>query len=171
MAEHNASLPPQTVTIRLEFVDTDPHQPDPATRGEVARRAVHELRSEGYTVQPAYTGTRGGDVFEIIRQVVQQIQDNQELLTALVSLATPIITHFLGRRASKANSRQKIEKNIEVEVAVDHMSADVRSEDAEDADRLLARLLQVHPNLAQTVTPSSTFSVRVHVPPSEEKSL
>ena len=162
---------PSTIAIGLAFLDADPQQPDPATTGVIARQAVGELQAEGYPIQPVYTGARGGEWFEIGRQLVQMIQDNKELLSALVSLATPIVSYFFRRRDSQGRASQQTQAHVKVEVVIDGKPIEVGAEDTADVDRLVARLLHAQPNLVQTVTPTSTLRVRVHVPPSEKRSL
>jgi hypothetical protein len=171
MAERHPSEYPQTIAIGLEFVDADPQHPDPATTGAVARLAVGELRAEGYPIQPAYTGARGGEWFEIGRQLSQLIQDNKELLSALVSLATPVVGYFFRRRDSQGRASKQAQPHVKVEVVIDGKPIEVGSEDAGDVDRLVARLLRAQPNMVQTVTPASTLHVRVHVPPREREAL
>jgi hypothetical protein len=171
MAEHHAAEFPQTIAIGLAFLDADPQHPDPATTGAIARQAVGELQAEGYAIQPVFTGARGGEWFEIGRQLVQTIQDNKELLSALVSLATPIVSYFFRRRASQGRASQQTQAPVKVEVAIDGKPIEVGAEDTADVDRLVARLLRAQPNLVQTVTPASTLHVRVHVPSREEEPL
>jgi hypothetical protein len=174
MPERPTSPPPHTIAIGLEFVDADPRHPDPATTGAMARRAVDALRAEGYTIQPAYTGTKGGEWFDIIRQGVQMIQDNRELLTALVSLATPIITYFFQRRASQERASQPTSTLVtvnSVEVVIENQPIEICVEETADVDRLVMRLVQAYPHLIQTVRPSGTLQVRVRVPPRVQESL
>jgi len=171
MAERRASEYPQTITIGLEFVDADPQHPDPATTGMAARRAVGALRAEGYPIQPAYTGARGGEWFEIGHQLVQLIQDNKELLSALVSLATPIVSYFFRHRDAQASASQHTPTPVKVEVVIDGKAIAVGSEDMGDVDRLMTRLLRAQPNLVQTVTSTSTLHMRIHVPRREEESV
>ena len=84
----------ESLTILLEIVPADASNPDPAALGDVARDTVDSLRQAGYDVKPAYTGTRGGNVFEIIRELAQHVQDNKELLTALFGTAVPIVQYL-----------------------------------------------------------------------------
>jgi hypothetical protein len=163
MAERSASEYPQILAIGLEFVDADPQHPDPAITGVAARQAVGELRAEGYPIQPAYTGARGSEWFEVGRQLAQLIQDNKEFLSALVSLAIPIVSYFFRHRDAQASASQHTPTQVKVEVVIDGKAIAVSSQDTEDVDQFMARLLLVQPNLVQTVTPASTLHVRVYV--------
>jgi hypothetical protein len=134
-------------------------------------QAVGELRAEGYPIQPAYTGARGGEWFEIGRQLVQLIQENKELLSALVSLATPIVSYFFRRGDPQGHASQQTPTYVKVELVIDNKTMAVSAEDAADVDRFTARLLRAQPNLVQTVTPASTLHVRVYVPRREAGSV
>jgi hypothetical protein len=59
--------------LQLDFLLEDPEDPDPDAVSAAAGDAIHDLRHAGYTVAPAYTGEKGGELFEVIRQGVQDI--------------------------------------------------------------------------------------------------
>jgi hypothetical protein len=161
-----------TVTIQLTFVDADEQQRDPATVGETARKTADDLRGKGYTVQPAYTGAKGGDVFTIAAQLGQNIVDNKELLEALLDLALPILTFLLGRQAERddkekqtaAPPQQTQQQSVNISITINQATAQVESADLDGNERLLRKLLAVQPDLIDTVTPQSTPHIEVHVP-------
>src|SRR5258708_9798745 len=47
--------------ITLEVIPDDPHDADPALVDAVGRDTADALRNDVYTIEPVYTGTRGGD--------------------------------------------------------------------------------------------------------------
>jgi hypothetical protein len=157
--------------IRLAFVSADTNNPDPAIVGEVARQTVTDLRGQGYTVRPARTGAKGGDVFTIAAQLGQNIVDNKELLIALLGLATPILTFLLDRieqrldreEQSTALSPHTQEQSTNTYIIINQATAQVEADDLDDNDRLLRKLLAVQPDLIDTVTPESTLQIEVQV--------
>lgn len=114
----------QSFTMHLAFVNADDRQPDPATVGEEARQSITALREQGYTVQPAYTGAKGGDVFTIAAQIGQSIVDNKELLISLISVATPILTFLLNRHEKRLDKddrsvmSQQQEQSIDIYISI-----------------------------------------------------
>lgn len=162
---------PNTLSIQIAFVNADEQQPDPATVGEAARQAVGDLRRQGYTVQSAYTGAKGGDVFTIAAQLGQTIVENKELLIALIVTATPILTFLLDRHEKRldkeeqaAASSQQAQQSTNIYITINQATAQVETTDLDDNERLLRKLLDVQPDLIETVTPESTPQIEVRVP-------
>jgi hypothetical protein len=162
---------PNTLSIQIAFVNADEQQPDPATVGEAARQAVGDLRRQGYAVQTAYTGAKGGDVFTIAAQLGQNIVDNKELLVSLISMARPILTFLLNRHEKRlekeeqaAAPTQQQQQSINIFITINQATAPVESADLDDNERLLRKLLDVQPDLIDTVTPQSTPQIEVRVP-------
>jgi hypothetical protein len=161
----------QTFTIHLAFVDADEQQPDPATVGETARQTVDDLRSQGYTVQPAYTGAKGGELF-----IIAGLISNKELLIALIGLATPILTFLLNRHEKRldkeeqaAASSQQAQQSTNIFITINQATAQVETADLDDNERLLHKLLAAQPDLIDTVTPESTPQIEVQVPPKPQR--
>jgi len=61
--EHQTNTQP--ITIELEFLPENEHDPDPAAVSEAEHTIVSTLKQNGYTVQPIYTGKRGDFLFAI----------------------------------------------------------------------------------------------------------
>ena len=88
MESQQDSATSQPITLTLEVVPEDPLDSDPALVDAVGRDTAGALRSEGYTVQPVYTGTRGGPLVEVITFLTQTASitwANKEALIADVS--------------------------------------------------------------------------------------
>ena len=73
MENQQDSTTSQPVTLTLEVVPEDPQNSDPALVDAVGRDTADARRSEGYTVQPVYTGTRGGPLVETIAFLSQTL--------------------------------------------------------------------------------------------------
>lgn len=159
----------QSFTMHLAFVNADDRQPDPATVGEEARQSITALREQGYTVQPAYTGAKGGDVFTIAAQIGQSIVDNKELLISLISVATPILTFLLNRHEKRLDKddrsvmSQQQEQSIDIYISINQAIVQVDTADLDDNERLLRKLLAVQPDLIDTVTPETRPEIEVRV--------
>ncbi len=73
MENQQDSTTSQPITLTLEVVPEDPQNSDPALVDAVGRDTADALRSEGYTVQPVYTGIRGGPLVETIAFLSQTL--------------------------------------------------------------------------------------------------
>jgi hypothetical protein len=157
------------VVIQIAFVDADERKPDPFAVGEEARESVNGLRAQGYTVQPAYTGAQGGDVFQIATEIGQRIVENKELLISLIGLSTPILSFLLNRYEKRVDKREALvasgqqDSSISVIFTIDQASIPVEARDLDGNERLLQKLLGIKPELIHTVTPASKPEIRVEV--------
>ncbi len=52
--------------IQLEILSDDQNPATPATLDTVAEEVRKALRKDGYIAEPAYTGTKGGELFQLI---------------------------------------------------------------------------------------------------------
>lgn len=161
----------KTVTIRITFVSADEQQRDPATIGTIARHSIEELGQHGYTIQPAYSGTKGGEIFEIATQLGKNVVDNKELLIALIGVATPILTFLLDRQKKRlemneeqlAALNREQQQSIQIYLTINETTTPIAPFDLEDNERLLRKLLEQQPNLAHTVTSETIPEIEVHV--------
>lgn len=157
------------VTIQIAFVDADERKPDPFVVGEEARETVNGLRVQGYSVQPAYTGAQGGDVFQIAAEIGQRIVDNKELLISLIGLSTPILSFLLNRYEKRVDKQEALaasgqqDSSVSVIFTIDQVSISVEARDLDDDERLLHKLLEIKPELIHTVTPVSRPEIRVEI--------
>src|SRR5215469_13255130 len=97
---------PQPITIELEFVPEDERDADPAAVGEVGRSVIEALTQDGYTVQPVYTGERGGFLLAIPLVLLlagQAIAANKDLLIELLKTVQPVIAYVFRGRDKKAS--------------------------------------------------------------------
>lgn len=156
----------QTVKVFLELVPEDLQNPDPASIGAVAREIADNLRRDGYTINPAYTGQKGGNLFEVVQQLGQSIQSNKEFLTVLFGLATPIAQYLLKERDHRSEKEHTVSENqsIKVTVAVDGASIAVETPDIESAAKLANVFRLTHPDIAVNTTIHSVVKVSGSVP-------
>src|SRR5947209_1600439 len=112
MENQQDSTTSQPITLTLEVVPEDPLDSDPALVDAVGRDTANALRSEGYTVQPLYTGSRGGPLVEIIAFLSQTLVTawaNKEVLIADLSGLVTILT---AAAAVAGKARQAYEKRV-----------------------------------------------------------
>lgn len=156
------------LTIQIEFTDSDPARPDPASVSAFTDEALADLRAQGIELQPAYTGAMGGDVYEIVRQLADGAAANKDVVLALItSVAAPIagaLAERLKQRASKpaATPAPAPSAPPPVIVIVEGAQAEV-SESEIMSDELLRRLLAADPALAEKVSTATKPVVRARV--------
>lgn len=158
-----------TITIQVAFVpdETSAAMPDPALAEEVGRNVANKLTSQGYAIQPAYTGTRGGALFDVVFQTAQAIQDNKEFLMTLAGLAATIIPLYTQVRkeridGDRGKDEQKTPPPSPITIVIDNnRTITPLPEEMESSDALLERLLQE--SVTTPITPQSNVSLRVSV--------
>ena len=157
---------PDQLTIQIEFVDSDPTQPDPATVSAFADEALADLRTHGIEPQPAYTGAMGGDIYEVVRQIADGAAANKDVVLALITgVAAPIagaLAARLGQRAAEKPVAPAPLLPPQVIVIVAGAQVEV-SEPTITSDELLRRLLAADPALTQKVSTATKPVVRARV--------
>ncbi len=167
----------QPITLTLEVVPEDPQNSDPALVDAIGRDTADALRSEGYTVQPVYTGTRGAPLVEIIvflSQALAAAWANKEILIADVSGLVTILT---AAAAVVEKARQAYEKRVGKDTAQQYpisFTLDINGmsvpftvsnvASAEDILQMAQRLQASHPSLARTNPSRSKAEVKASVP-------
>ena len=154
---------PDQLTIQIEFVDSDPTQPDPATVSAFADEALADLRAHGIEPQPAYTGAMGGDVYEVVRQLAEGAVANKEIVLALITgVAAPIASALAERLKQRTATKPAMAPQPPVIIIVEGTQVEV-SEPEITADELLRRLLAADPALMQKVSAATKPVVRARV--------
>jgi hypothetical protein len=167
----------QPIKLTLEVVPEDPQNSDPALIDAVGRDTANALRGEGYTVQPVYTGTRGGPFVEIIAFLSQALTAawaNKEILIADVSGLVSVLT-AAATIVSKA--RQAYERRvgkdtpqqypISFTLDINGTSVPFSVSDAASAEEILQmaqRLQASHPALKGTDPSRSKVGVKASIP-------
>jgi hypothetical protein len=170
--------PAELPTIQFEIVAEGGRDSDPAAAGVVARGLAEGLRQEGYSVQPAYTGEKGGTVYELLLQellppailAIHLAWSHKETLINLFKAIGPLVEQVV----------KKQDQHLKLEVTVDGASISVEApslkttehltelgqKNAEQLMELVAHNFEVqHPQIAEKVTPRSSLKVTVSVPP------
>ncbi len=177
MQNQQDSTTSQPITLTLEVVPEDPGSSDLALVDAVERDTTNALRSEGYTVQPLYTGTRGSPLVEIIlflSQVLATAWANKEAIIADVSGLVAILT---AAATVVGKARQAYEKRVGKDTArqypisftldingrsVPFAVADATS--AEDIFQMAQRLQASHPALKNVDPSQSKAGVKASIP-------
>jgi hypothetical protein len=78
--------------ILLELLPTDANDADPALLASIGMEVTTILRDQGETVQPVYSGRRGG---ELVLQIISAAWDQKEIIlsdmSSLITILTPIV--------------------------------------------------------------------------------
>jgi hypothetical protein len=177
MENQQDSATSQPVTLTLKVVPEDPLNSDPALVDAVGRDTADVLRSEGYTVQPANTGTRGGPLFEIyvfLSQTLAAAWANKEALIADVS---GLVTILGAAVTVVTKARQAYEKRVGKDAAQQYpisFTLDINGtsvpfavsdvECAEEIIKMAHRLQEIHPSLIGIDASRSKAGVKASVP-------
>ncbi len=156
--------------ITLEVVPDDPHDADPALVDAVGRDATDALRNDGYTIEPVYTGTRGGG---FLVTVLATAWAQKDLIladgSALITIFTPVVS--LAKRLHEAHERRAgkdaaQQSPIKITVEIDGASISIEAPDLENAEgaiKLAQRFQTQHPAIASQVTSQSNAKLKASV--------
>src|SRR5260370_2302716 len=131
--------------ITLEVTPDDPHDADPALVDAVGRDTADALSNDGYTIEPVYTGTRGGDF--LVNVLATAWAQKDTILadgSALTTIFTPVVSFAKrlheahGRRVGKDAAQQS---PIKITVEIDGASISIEAPDRETAETLAQRFL------------------------------
>src|SRR4051794_23656169 len=93
--------------ITVEVVPEDPLDADMALVDAVGRDTADALRLDGYTIEPVYTGQRGGFLVDVVVPFFNAIAANRDIILAdaseLVTILTPVV--LIARHLLKAHKR------------------------------------------------------------------
>ncbi len=125
----------QTISIAFQFevVADEQYPADPATLGEVGRYVAQELRKMGYPVEPIYSGERGGELFEFIKNVAVVTWEHRDAIMEMVKDAG-IFIGVIGaaQKVVTANHKEPIQITIEIS---DDDGASLKSEGVDDESK------------------------------------
>ncbi len=164
MSDQQLSIIPKDIIIQLEIVSEDEQQPDSADVEEVSREIVDALRSSGYTVEPTYTGTKGGPAFDIVVHIYNVIHDNEALLTAVFMTTSSILQCIMKVRDWRAEKEKTRRAPIEITVEVNSKPLTIKASDVGSVTELLKQLQRTHPEVTKQVLPQTNVKTRVQVP-------
>ncbi len=177
MENQQDSTTSQPITLTLEVVPEDPQNSDPALVDAVGRDTADALRSEGYTVQPVYTGIRGGPLVETIAFLSQTLAAAWANKEALISDVSGLVTILTAAATVVSKARQAYEKRVGKDTAQLYpisFSLDINGtsapfavadvESAEDILQMAQRLQASHPSLRGTDPSRGKAGVKASVP-------
>jgi len=169
MSDQEHSHNPQSIAIQLEIVPEDEQDADPVAMGDVGRSVVDALRRDGYTIQPAYTGERGGILFEIVsflQATVQIAITHKDLLIEMFKAASPIAKHFV-EEGEKHLAKAATHGHIKVEIGIEGNYIQAEATDFagnEQIIKLANKFLERYSSTIEHLTPRSTVKIRGSVP-------
>ena len=153
-------------TITLEIVPEDPHDADPAMVDAVGRDTADALRNDGYTIEPVYTGQRGGFLINVLIPVLTAAWAQKDIIltdgSALVTIFTPVV--LIARHLQEIHERRKGGKDtvqqspIKITAVIDAAPITIEAPDLETAEaamKLAKRFQTQHPAVASKVTNQS----------------
>ena len=158
--------------ITLEVVPDDSHDADPALVDAVGRDTADALRNDGYTIEPVYTGTRGGGLLvNVVMPMLATTWAQKDIIladgSALVTIFTPIV--LIARKLHEAHDQRKgkdaaQQSPIKITVEIDGAPISIEAPDRETAETLAQRFLTQHPAIASRVTSQSKAKIKASVP-------
>lgn len=165
--------------ILLEIVPDDPQVPDPVAIQEVSRQVIQDLKQDGDSVTPVYTGQRGGidALFQVAISGAQtlgtDIMAHKDVFDVVVSICA-ILTSVRSLVTHLWHPGGKVERqphhDVKVTVTIDQGTIELTSSDLADDERvkqLADHFLQLYP--ATKVTPHSQVKVKGRVSPRKRR--
>jgi hypothetical protein len=157
-----------TITIKLELVPQTPKSADPAEVEALGREVAAALRQQGFTVKPAYTGEKGGIVYDFITALTpwaQSAMTNKEILIALFGAAKPVLEYFLGKlkKQPQAQLAGTQTPNLKLSLELPNAKLELEGRDLDEVDgleQLAERFIKNNPTLAGQVTLQSEVKVK-----------
>lgn len=154
----------QHAVMQLAILPEDADTPDSAAISALGQHVAAALREGGYTVQPTYTGERGGSLFEIVSQILEVARQNQDLLAALVTAATPVVQYLFEARKDQGARANAEASPVKVTIEVDGAPVVIESADVASAAKMAEAFRAAHPAVAAKVTARSRVKVIGTVP-------
>ncbi len=165
MGEQHSSTSTQNLMIQLEIVSENEHQADIADIDEVSRSLVDSLRKNGYTVKPHYTSRMGSPVYDVIIDIYQLIHGNEELLVALFTSVTAVLT-FISSHTKQDSKEKKQHTLAQIEITFPMIDdkdrpLTIKAPDPETAITLLKHINDVSSQGVKTVDSGSRVKIKM----------
>jgi hypothetical protein len=165
---------PQQITLSLEVVPEDPQDADMALVSAVGLDMTEALRNDGYTVEPSYTGQRGGFLVDVVIPFLTAVWTQKEVILAdvsalvgILSSAIPVVQRLrkaYEKRIGKGTAQQA---SIKITLEIDNASISVEAPDLQSAQaalNLAQHFKSRYPLVATKVTHQSHVKVKGSVP-------
>jgi hypothetical protein len=162
-------------TFMLEVLPADANDADPALVSAVGSDVANIFREHGETVQPLYTGQRGGEFLVQIATLLTTAWTNKEVIlsdvSTLVSILTPLVLtsrHLWNAYERRVGKDMAQQHPLTVTIEVNDVAMKVEAADRTDALAIATELAQRYqaqhpPSGAQDLSPT-TAKVQAHVP-------
>ena len=170
--------------IILEIIAEDPQDADPVAIGEVGRGILDEVKQEGFSVEPVYTGQRGGlellfEIFNYVqttahtvgtdvyaqRDVIGEIANLVTVFVGVSPLAMKIFTAREKHATKQAIVAQEPQHSVKISIVIDGAPLTVEAANFKDAEALLElakKFHSAHPNV--NATSQSQVKIQASVP-------
>ena len=171
----NEQMPP----ILLEIVVEDEENVDLYEMSAATRAIVNEVKHDGYSIEPQYTGQRGGLdlLFEVLpyvqtiwaglyaqRETISIIAD----LSAVFAVVSPLIMSVFKAREKQTAASPVPPVKLTIMIDGAPISVEVANlQDAESALELAKRFHSVHPTVKPT--PQSQVQIQAKVPKKQKR--
>jgi hypothetical protein len=154
----------QGSTIRFEVLPEEGQTVDIADVDEVGQELVDELRLNHYSVDPAYTGKKGGPAYDILIQIPQFIHENREILLAMFDSISLTLQCLLLARDRRAEREKERRAPLVFTLDVNGKPITITAQNAESGAKLLESFQQAQPEEAKKVTVASNVKLKARVP-------
>ena len=157
--------------IILEIVAEDDHDADLVAIGEIGRGILDEVKRDGFTVEPVYTGQRGG--VELLFEIVNYVQTTAQMVGTdiyaqrdVIGVVANLMTVFVGVSPLAMKIFKVQEKHpIKISIVIDGVPITVEAVNFKDAEAMLELAKEFyakHPYV--NATPQSQVKIQASVP-------
>lgn len=170
---------PQQITLSLEVVPEDPQDADMALVSAVGLDMTEALRNDGYTVEPTYTGQRGGFLVDVVIPFLTAVWTQKEVILAdvsalvgILSSAIPVVQRLRKAYEKRIGKDTAQQAPIKITLEIDKAPISVEAPDlqtAEAALELAQHFQSQYPLVAAKVTRQSHVKVKGSVPKRQQR--
>ncbi len=169
----------QVSSILLEIVAEDEENADIFEMSAATRAIVNEVKQDGYSIEPQYTGQRGGldlifEVLPYLQSVWEGIYAQRETISIIADLSavfaaiSPLVVSVFKAREKQAATSPVPPVKLTIMIDGAPISVEVANlQDAESALELAKRFHSVHPTVKPT--PKSQVKIQAKVPKKQKR--
>jgi hypothetical protein len=170
----SSSHTPSVLTLTLVIAPEGEQETDPTAIYELVHDTRTALRHQGLTIEPLYTGQRGGieQIFQIVLTDLTTIgatimaqKQAIELVASLCSIFQAIsllVTSLFQAHQKQADTSAS--HKLTVSVTIEGVTIELTAADVANDERILAlaeRILSLHPALKLSTQPTVQVTARV----------
>ena len=161
----------QVSPILLEIVAEDEHDVDPVAIGEASRAIMNEVKQDGHSIEPQYTGQRGGldlifEVLPYMRTLWADVYTQRDTISVIANLSTvfaaisPIAMSIFKAREKQGTTAPTPLQPIKLTIMIDGAPITVAAADLKDAESALELAKRFH-TAHSTVKPTLQSQVKI----------